>query len=361
MYCIFALQIENAEIVCHVCGKTCKSKGGLKRHKTTKHPQSLADEVARTGEVPVVPSFQLDGLLLQNAVEAARKKIVENPVYAKYIKDDLAAYVYTPMDEESENYKVIAEMVSSFSKKRDLDKFYQRFYTAIPCKAEQCFPGLSNHAATLLSMKLADQLLGQVKEGGTSPSPISPPKQPDISEKEKAGLQCIGGYVFHKLHQKHRSGKKWQSKESQCTMAVLKEGKCSNEEVDRNRLTSALSRGGLWGINKDAESIFLKTEINFRKFCPSFSSRKIDMDLIIAETMHDCTVKQAFDALVNNLDTIPESTLLKDILFSIISLYVKVRCFSFARDIIQRFKIEAKKGKSKGLRAEIKRASDKAV
>ncbi len=352
--------MDNADVVCNVCGKKCKSKGGLKRHKTTKHPQKsvVAEEGARTSEVP---SFQLDGLILKNAIETAKKKIVENPVYAKHIKDDLVAFVYTEMDEESEEYKAISKIIGSFSQKRDLDKYYQRFYTTIPRKAEGCFPGLSNHAATLLSMKLADQLLVQVKEGGSSLSPIPTAKQPEISEREKAGLQYIGGYVFHKLHQKHRSGKKWQSRESQCTMAVLKQGKCSDEELERNKLTSALSRGGLWGINKDAENICFKTEVNFRKFSPTLSSKKIDANLIIAETMQDCTVKQAFDAMVNNLDTIPESTILKDILFSIISLYVKVRCFSFARDVIQKSKIEAKKGKSKGLRAEIKRASNNSV
>ena len=344
--------------MCDICGKKCKSKGGLKRHNTTKHPQSVAAEEGRTSELP---SFQLESLFLKNAVEAAKKKIADNPIYAEYIRNDLAAYHYMPINEESEEFKAIAEIINSFSKKIDLDKFYQRFYTAIPRKAQQCFPGISNHAATLLSMKLADQLLAQVKEGTASLSQTSTAELPELSERETAGLQYIGGYVFHKLHHKHRSGTKWQSKQSQCTMEVLKQGKCRSEELQTNKLTSALSRGGLWGINKDAEHIFVQAEINFRRFCPTDSSRKIDVNLMIAETIQDYTVKQAFDALVAKLDTVPDSTLLKDILNSIISLYIRVRCFSFARDVIQKFKMEVKKGKTKRLREEIKRSSDKSV
>ena len=51
---------------------------------------------------------------------------------------------------------------------------------------------------------------------------------PDVilSEREKAGLQYVGGYVLQKLYKKHS---KANSTESQQAMAVLKAGKL---EVD---------------------------------------------------------------------------------------------------------------------------------
>ena len=46
----------------------------------------------------------------------------------------------------------------------------------------------------------------------------------------------------------------------------------------------------------------------------------------------------------------------KDVLHSILGLYVRVRSFSFAKDIIQKHKMKAKQNKTKGLRKEIKRS-----
>ena len=80
-----------------------------------------------------------------------------------------------------------------------------------------------------------------------------------LSEREKAGLQYVGGYVLHKLHGKHFLR---DSVESQQAMAILKAGKL--ETSDRSqKLIASVNRGGLWSITEHVQKIFLKAEATF--------------------------------------------------------------------------------------------------
>jgi len=82
-----------------------------------------------------------------------------------------------------------------------------------------------------------------------------------LSERQKAGLQFLGGYVLQNLHKKHA---RKNSPESQQAMAILKAGKLE-DSCDSQKLVTCLNRGGLWHITKQAENIFLKTEHYFRQ------------------------------------------------------------------------------------------------
>ena len=63
-----------------------------------------------------------------------------------------------------------------------------------------------------------------------------------LSSEEKAGLQYIGGYVLHKLHNKHVNTKK--SPESEQAISILKAGKARDQDsIQSQRLTSSLNRG----------------------------------------------------------------------------------------------------------------------
>ena len=59
-------------------------------------------------------------------------------------------------------------------------------------------------------------------------------------------------------------------------------------------------------------------------------------------------------------ETDSDKNVAADLLQNIITLYVKVRSFSFAKDIIQNFKLQGKTHcKAKSLRKEIKKAIEK--
>ena len=57
--------------------------------------------------------------------------------------------------------------------------------------------------------------------------------------------------------------------------------------------------------------------------------------------------------MISNVEFEPDSHVGKDVLYSIVRLYVTVGSFSFTRDIIQRYKIKAKQTQTKLLHKEI--------
>ena len=65
----------------------------------------------------------------------------------------------------------------------------------------------------------------------------------------------------------------------------------------------------------------------------------------------------AYDAMLSESELIADKSIAKDASHNIVYLYVKVRCFSFAKDVIQKHKINSKQLKAKALFKEICRAS----
>ena len=216
------------------------------------------------------------------------------------------------------------------------------------------FKGPSRNAATLLATKVVDFILSYCK-GIKSSSDNNPPSaQTVLSEKQQAGLQYVGGYVLHNLHKKYARNNKT---ENQQAMAILKAGKLEHG-CQSQKLVSSLSRGGLWNITKYAQNIFVKTEHQFRHFTSRNCLKKVDIAGITLKLVTDSEVLSNFQCMVFDAELIPEGEVSKNVLHAIVSLYIRVRSFSCAKDIIQHFKVNAKQTKAKALRKEIMRTHD---
>ena len=159
--------------------------------------------------------------LLAEFVASAVRKINEAEVFTESLRDELSKYSFQQPEEGSFEFTSIKSMYDGFLKNGDLEKFYQKYYSTVPVKSTQFFTGLSRNAATLLATKVADCLIAYCKRskncGDNSNSTTTV-----LSERERAGLQYLGGYVLHNLYKKHaRTG----TVESQQAMAILKAGK----------------------------------------------------------------------------------------------------------------------------------------
>ena len=118
-----------------------------------------------------------------------------------------------------------------------------------------------------------------------------------LSSEEKAGLQYIGGYVLHKLHNKHVNTKK--SSESEQAISILKAGKARDQDsIQSQRLTSSLNRGGLWAITENAQSVFERTEHYFRDVTSDNDFQKIDVTSVISRSVHDVEVVSAYNSML---------------------------------------------------------------
>ena len=247
-------------------------------------------------------------------------------------------------------------LYDGYLKNGDTEKFYGKYYSQVPLKSTTFFRGLSRNAATLLAIKVADNMVAHGKHAKSSPDNSILPSKTVLSDKETAGLQYLGGYVLHNLHKKCA---KMSSSESQQAMAILKAGKLE-EGCDSQKLVSTLSRGGLWSITEPAQKIFTRSEHYFRQSTlKSASSMQIvDITGIAQKSLTDNDVVANYQTMVSNAELVPTKNVSKDVLYSIVNLYIRVRSFSLAKDIIQDFKIKAKQAKSKALRKEIQRSCD---
>ena len=105
-------------------------------------------------------------------------------------------------------------LLDGYLKNRNAEKFYGKSYAQVPLNAANFLQRLSRNSATLLATKVANSML-KYSKNMMSPTDNSPVSHTVLSDKEKAGLQYIGGYVLHKLHRKYARN----------AMAILKAGK----------------------------------------------------------------------------------------------------------------------------------------
>ena len=88
-FCLQQVQLE--DIVCELCHKKCKSKSGLKRHKTVKHRDTREDvEKQKEGGQESYLTF----VAYSRIVEKAKHKIADNKIYPKTIRDELRCYTH---------------------------------------------------------------------------------------------------------------------------------------------------------------------------------------------------------------------------------------------------------------------------
>ena len=178
----------------------------------------------------------------------------------------------------------------------------------------------------MLAIKVADSMLAHCKCMKSSPDSTVPLSKTVLSEKEKAGLQYLGGYVLHNLHKKCA---RKSSSESQQAMTILKAGKLE-DGCDSQKLVSSLSRGGLWAITEPAQQIFSRTEHYFRlsTFISASSLKRVDIAGIAQKAVSDSDVISSYQTMVSYAELVPTKNVRKDVLHSVVNLYIRVCSFS---------------------------------
>ena len=141
-------------------------------------------------------------------------------------------------------------------------------------------------------------------------------------------------------------------------MAILKAGK--SETNNAQNLISSVTRGGLWFITQPAQKVFCQTELIYREFSSLDGLKQVDIPSIICKSVTDSTILTQYGNMISEAELQPVSHVTKSLLYSIINLYVRVRSFSLAKDIIEKYMANAKKNKAKALCKEISRKCDNA-
>lgn len=352
-------QIEdevNDAFSCNFCEKVCKSKRGLSRHITCKHKDKGKDEAGTSSheQKPVETEKKLHPLQLKSMIKKSIAKLVSEGCYPALILNEMESYQFE-MDDVLFAYEKCKQIIDAFN--GNAEKFLPCFYKCVS-DGQGLFQRLSKYPSLLVGFELANQVLAHLNDANNPKSMSS--KFFDVSvltEKEKACIAYLSGYVFGTYYRRIRRSKQWNTALSQQYLSLLMAGKTSDSaEQNGKSLIAAKNRGGLWTVSNDAIQIFIHVEAQFRTETSSLQ-KKISCGDMVTILLGNCHVL----ALLSKIRSISEQEVSKEIsvnlLEKLITLYIRVRSFSYARDQMQKHKIQIQKGRTKSLRTDIKRKS----
>ena len=116
MHDVILLQVEKIEVFCELCAKKCKSKRGLKRHKTMKHKDSI-QEISFQNQVEScveetkaisIKSLTTDDLVTM--VEEVKLKLSKTMIYQERMREELKSYTFIKPREDSRELEVLKEL-----------------------------------------------------------------------------------------------------------------------------------------------------------------------------------------------------------------------------------------------------------
>ena len=332
-----------------MCGKICKSKGGLTRHINAKHEKNVND----TGQIDE-NNFTVDDYC--KLVNESAKSLSEDECYPESIRKQFETYAFSVSGNLAvkEQFSKINILYTSLRKGK-----VEKYFALVPSQAFEYFPGLSAQLSVLLATRVADKIVTFSKHRDFSfTSAKATVAEKDLTKNEIAALQYLGGYVLFALNKRIRKSKKWNTSSQQEVLSMLQAGKQSDVASTDQKLVDTVSRGSLWKISSVVEQIFTIAELHFKAKLSGRHVTKIDKEDMVGtlEKNHEVIALHAEWVCSSELEVSKDVSV--DILHQVLVLFVTVRSFSFAKDVINKYKNEKKNSKSKAVRTELKRAAN---
>ena len=176
-----------------------------------------------------------------------------------------------------------------------------------------------------------------------------------LSPHEYGPLSYLAGYVIRSLYQKSKNCSRSNSprnKEIQALMSSMR------QETEENEYISSLSRGGLWAPHEWIVRIAEVSELTFRKNTNKDNVTCLPVDTIVNEVLASPLVQSLWSNIIQNCDGQISKECQSLCWENVVKLYVIVRSFSFAKDIVNKYKLGQRTQKTKALRKELKKASE---
>ena len=251
------------------------------------------------------------------------------------------------LEETNILWEKIRHIIDGF--KGNAEKFYGEFYGLL---AENIIPFKFEDITytNILMVEVANHILIHLSEKNTDT--IQPPKVvSSISVKE---MKCLQYISVHKLHNKFRFSKKYTSIYNRQCVAILKAYKTDSD--DTQTLVNARDRCGLWRVNKRIQNLFLKCECIFRSKTSRFSVKIVCTDMV-NDMLQNSTVISNFKNICYDIDPKVNGEISMNLLEQMLTLFVRLRTFSFAKDVREKHRAAKRLTKKHSLRTEIKQAS----
>ena len=346
------IPIEKQVFSCDTCDKVCLSKRGLSRHKNSKH-SSTSDKSA---------DERLQPLQLKNFINQCVKKLSVDECYPESTRKEFLDVQFTSLENDiMPVYLIVTDVISEYNGSNET--FFPKFYKAVRENATEPSPfKLSKKSNLILGFELANIVLAHlsgavVKDDIVTFDSVETSK---LTPKEQSIVSYLGGYVFGTLYRRIRfsSSKSMNVFHSQC-LAILLAGKIKNDEANENvhQLVNVRDRGGLWKVSKEVQSIFAIAETEVRKSTQHISNSVIDSKIIVCKLSSHAQVLFYFSRILElSTEEITREVGL-NLLEDMLMLFVRVRVFSFVKEIKTAHNISKSQNKLKSLRKEIKKVA----
>lgn len=242
-------------------------------------------------------------------------------------------------------------------KKNDAEKFYEKLYSSLPLKAETLFQNIIPESfSKVIVLLLADKLLAFSKPSQDSQDTVLI----YLKGTEHGPLNYLGGYILRNLYRKCRnlSSKKTKVNEEKEDFMALLDSLHVDEPVGKDSsFISAKDRGGLWYPKEYLTDILVTAELHFRAQTGKEVCHRICVDTIVGNLFKQPALKSKWNMLVEECSC--EITEKRSLVFldQILMLFIKIRSFSYAKDVVQKYKLNQRATKQKALRKEIERAT----
>ena len=335
---------------CIHCDKVCKSRRGLTRHESTKHPEeNIENESSNTRKKS--PEEIIDPVTFQNMIHASATKLSGDECYSAKTCQEFIGYVVT-LDDAKEIFHHVQQVICEF--KGNAESFYPKFYKCV--SDDVIFKNLSRRSSVLLGCELANNVLAHLTNSSVKENVVEF-KTPVYSQKEMSIIKYLSGYVFSTLYRRLRRSKSTQHLLGiQCLQLLLAGKSTLNENSELDKITRAKDRGGLWSVTFDVYKIFHHVETVFRK-TTSNVTRHIDSKKMVSELVNNPSVLCNFNKIRNECSEKVSKEVALNLLDHLITLYIRVRTFSLVKDKYEIHKIASKRKKTKSLHTEIKKSS----
>ena len=124
--------------------------------------------------------------------------------------------------------------------------------------------------------------------------------------------------------------------------------------TEENEYISSLSRGGQWAPNSWLVSIAEIAELSFKKHTKTGKLSSLPVDKVVDDVQTSPWAKSLWSNIVEQCDVQVTKECQLLCFENIIKLYATVRGFSFARDIVNKYKLSEKTLKQKALQKQLK-------
>ena len=357
---VAASESTSACFRCEQCEKVCKSQRGLTRHINAKHPapdvfpdQSTPNFTPKTTESTLETSLKkLHPIKLMDIVRKAASKIAADKCFPQSLRSKFSSENFSFSNNDAQKlWEKLRPIIDSFN--NDAEKYFSDFFALF---IENLLPEKFENFTTTntLMSEVATDVLEHLKSEGKSATESMVITAAAISENELKSLQYLAGFVIHKLHSKFFFSRKTCNTVHSQYCLILQA--CKVDFDDSQVLINVRDRGGLWRVSKKIQTLFVECEVIFRSKTSNFQYQLSCQDLVNT-AMKNITVISYFNSVVLTVDCLIKKELRMNLLEHILTLFFRVRSFSFAKDVREKHKRAKKESRKRSQRTELNRST----